>query len=45
MVIERVAINPTLQANTFSMPGAPSSKHGGVMVNITGPEPPGVVHH
>jgi hypothetical protein len=36
MIIEKVAINPTLQANTFARPDLPTAKHGGVMVNITG---------
>ena len=41
MIIEKVAINPTLQANTFVRPDLPAAKHGGVMVNIPGPESPG----
>lgn len=47
MVIEKVAINPTLLASTFMRPGQPmpSARHGGVTVNIQGPEPPGAAQH
>ncbi len=37
MVIEKIALNPTLRADTFVRPQAPGARHGGVIINTADP--------